>query len=421
MSPPRPGPRTASRTPSPPHEASQLSSPAVGRGGRSTPVSPPTWWQRWAQRGLFRLVAPREVGGWEAPLPVQLAVHEELGAADPSAAWCVTNAAVAGRAAAYLGDEARALVFAEPTACYAFSNLVSGTATPVAGGYRVSGRWSVVSGASHADWAVLGARIVRDDDPAASPPVSSAAAPGAGSRSEDVRWMLVPAADMAIEETWADASAMRGSGSHTVELVDAVVPETLAHSWEHPLRVDRALYRLRHTSVTGTAAAAISLGVLRAALAQLTRTLSGYRSSLDDAAPRDWPNVQVTVAQLTASRRAAWAGLLGAAEDVWASATSTSTSTLVSASGGNGSAVDWVPPAARAALFAAADHAVQVALAGVSRAYVCGTGGVLQRGHPLELALRDAHGMAVNWERLRRMVYDAGSVLLGQPPRFRAM
>ena len=59
------------------------------------------------EAGMFRLVAPREVDGWEAPLTDQLVVHEALGAADPSAAWCVTNAAVAGRAAAYLDDDAR--------------------------------------------------------------------------------------------------------------------------------------------------------------------------------------------------------------------------------------------------------------------------------------------------------------------------
>jgi alkylation response protein AidB-like acyl-CoA dehydrogenase len=342
--------------------------------------------------GLFRLVAPIEVGGWEASLPQQLAVHEELGAADPSAAWCVTNAAVAGRVAAYLGEEARALLFVGPAACYAFSNLVSGTAVPVDGGYRVSGRWSVVSGAHHADWAVLGARI--------------------GGNDGVVRWMLVRASAMTVVETWADASAMRGSGSHTVEVSEAFVPEPFAHSWDRPLRLDRPLYRLRYTSVTGTAAAAIGLGVLRNAIAELTATLSSYRSTLDDAAPREWPNVQEAVAELTAARRAAWAGLMGAAEEVWAAACSGG-----SGSGGSGS----VSPAARATLFAAADHAVQVTLAGVSRAYVCGTGRVLQRGHPLELALRDAHGMAVNWERIRRMIYDAGSVLLGQPPRYRAM
>jgi len=343
--------------------------------------------------GLFRLVAPREVGGWEASLPEQLDVFEELGAADPSAAWCVSNAGVAARAGAWLGDEARAAVFADPAACYSFSNLVAGTATAVDGGYRLEGRWSVVSGSAHCDWAVLGARVVPDGTAA-----------GAHGEPASVRWMLVPAADLSLERSWDDASAMRGTGSHTLVVHDAFVPEHLAHSWERPVRSTGVLYTLRQTSVTATTAAATSLGALRAALGELVGTLSSYRSSLDDAAPREWANVQLTVAELDATRRAAWAGLRTAADDVWAAA------------GAGG-----VPAPVRAALFASADHAVQVSLASVSRAFVCGTGGVLRRGHPLELALRDVHGMAVNWERIRRMIFDAGGVLLGQEPRFRAL
>lgn len=367
--------------------------------------------------GMFRLVAPREVGGWEASPPTQLAVYEELGAADPSAAWCVSNAGVAGRVAAYLDDDARAVVFADPAASYAFSNLVAGSAVPVDGGYRVSGRWSVVSGATHADWAVLGARI---EAPAVAPEVAPGDPGGdlgRGSGGDAVRWMLLPAAELTVEPTWADASAMRATGSHTVVVTDAFVPEALAHSWDRPVRVDRPLYRLRFTSVTGTSAAAISLGVLRSALAELTATLSQYRSSLDDATPRDWPNVQLAVAELTASSRAAWTGLLDAAESVWAAADP-------GAGGVDGpDGVDGGGPTAaqRAALFAAADHAVQVSLGGVSRAFVCGTSAVLQRGHVLEQALRDVHGMAVNWERIRRMIFDSGRVLLGQDPRFRAL
>jgi alkylation response protein AidB-like acyl-CoA dehydrogenase len=273
---------------------------------------------------------------------------------------------------------------------------------------------------THAGWAVLGARIELEserphagghhdagghdsdngDDDAGTGGDRSAVASG------PVRWMLVPAADMTVIETWNDAAAMRGTGSHTVELVDAFVPEELAHSWSHPLRIDRPLYHLGRTSVTGSGSAAIALGVLRSAIAELTGLLSGYRSALDGAAPRDWANVQHTVAELSAARRAAKAGLVEAAEEVWAAA---------EAPGGD------VPVRLRAELFAAADHAVQVALAGVSRAFVCGTGRALQQGHPLEQALRDVHGMAINWERVRRMVYDAGRVLLGQEPRYRAM
>lgn len=367
--------------------------------------------------GMFRLTAPREAGGWEAPLPDQLVVHEALGAADPSAAWCVTNAAVAGRAAAYLDDDARAQLFAAPSASYAFSNLVAGRATPVEGGYLVSGCWSVVSGAAHAEWAVLGARLDRavtvppridtdidtDTDTDTDDTIDDAVAGEPG----EVRWMLVPASCWSVEPSWEDAGAMRGSGSHTLRVAGTHVPEAFAHSWERPLRIERPLYRLRYTSVTGTATAAISLGVLRGATEHLTATLSTYRSSLDGASPRDWPNVQLAVAELTAARRAAWSGLRAAADDVWAAATAEPGAD--------------VPPAMRAALFAAADHAVQVALAGVSRAYVCGTAQVLRRGHPLDLALRDVHGMAVNWERIRRMVFDAGGVLLGREPRHRAM
>ena len=70
--------------------------------------------------------------------------------------------------------------------------------------------------------------------------------------------MLVPSGAWSVEQTWADASAMRGSGSHTITVAEAFVPEALAHSWERPLRIHRPLYRLRFTSVTGTAAAAIA-------------------------------------------------------------------------------------------------------------------------------------------------------------------
>jgi len=358
-----------------------------------------------AGEALFKLVAPREVGGWEASLPEQLETFEQLGASDPNAAWCVSNAGVAGRAAASLDDATRAEVFADPRACYGFSNLSTGVATPCPGGYRLHGRWPVVSGATHCDWVVLGARVTAAGPASPGDTDRSGAAGPPAAGAEEIRWMLVPVEAYTVEETWAEASAMRATGSHTVVVADKFVPEGRAHSWDRPVRSPGPLYRLRFTSVTGTSAAAISLGVLRSALAELADHLAGYRSSLDDAAPRDWPNVQLTVAELVAAHRAAWAGLQVAAADVWAAA----------------EAGEEVPAPARAALFAAADHAVQVSLGGVSRAFVCGTGGVLRRGHPLELALRDVHGMAVNWERLRRMVFDAGSVLLGQPPRFRAM
>src|SRR5918992_1297664 len=65
------------------------------------------------QAGLFRLYAPREVGGLEVPPLVMLAVLEVVSAADPAVGWYVLNSAPACLAAAYLPEAARTELFAE--------------------------------------------------------------------------------------------------------------------------------------------------------------------------------------------------------------------------------------------------------------------------------------------------------------------
>ncbi|MDH4144474.1 MAG: acyl-CoA dehydrogenase family protein [Acidimicrobiia bacterium] len=352
--------------------------------------------------GLFRMGAPAEYGGLEAPLPDQLAAHELLGRADPTLAWCVTNSGVAARIAAYLEPGAAALVYGEPGSVYGFSNVAGAEARPVDGGFELSGRWPVVSGAHDVAWAVLGATVT---PPAPEPGGQSAGAAEPPDGRPDVRWMLVPAADLVVEDTWADANAMRGSDSCAVRVDGAFVPAELAHSWSWPRRIDRPLFRLAHTSVTSASTAAICLGVASGALDSLVDILAATTSTLDGTAPRDWPNIGATVAEQTAALRAARSALHGVAAEVWHAVVT------------DGQA----PPRSRAEMFAVADHAMHAAITAVSRAYVCGTAKALRRGHPLDLALRDVHGMAVNWERLRRLGFDAGRVLVGEEPRFRAL
>ena len=63
---------------------------------------------------MFRLVAPRAVGGAQLPLPVQLAVWEELARVDTAVAWCSWNCAPAGYFAAFLPADAASAVYARP-------------------------------------------------------------------------------------------------------------------------------------------------------------------------------------------------------------------------------------------------------------------------------------------------------------------
>src|SRR5262249_20854791 len=80
-----------------------------------------------------------------------------------------------------------------------------------------------------------------------------------------------------------------------------------------------------------------------------------------------------------------------------------------------------IAPLWRARMHAIADHATRTARDAVSRTFACGSVDVLHAGHPLEQALRDIHAFSVQWERYRRLHYEAGRVLLGgasQDPLF---
>jgi alkylation response protein AidB-like acyl-CoA dehydrogenase len=393
--------------------------------------------------GMFRLSAPREVGGVEASLPEQLAVYEELGRGDPNVAWCAANAAVAGRAAVLLDDAARRQVFADRDAYFGFSNVPGGTTRRADGGQRVTGTWPVVSGAHDAAWSVLGVIVTAEPSAESSGPSGprTPGAPGGGGPTgrprPDIRWALIPQGDVEVVDTWSDAGAMRGTGSHELRTVDAFVPDSLIFTWDRPGRTNRALQRLGGTSATNATAASIALGVLRSAIDTLVEVLATRTSTLDGSRPRDWPNLQQAVADLSASWRAARAGLAEAGTAVWEVVTATGSARQTGTESAAAERIErddaarridresTAPDgrrflAARAELFAAANLAVDTAVAGVSRAYVCGTADAVRRGHPLDLALRDVHGMAVNWERLRRLHYDAGRVLLGQDPQHRS-
>ena len=61
------------------------------------------------QAGLFRLFAPHEVGGLEAPPTVALAAIEAVSAADPAVGWCIGNSQPACLAAGWLANARNSL------------------------------------------------------------------------------------------------------------------------------------------------------------------------------------------------------------------------------------------------------------------------------------------------------------------------
>ena len=98
-----------------------------------------------AHAGFFRIFLPAGYGGLDLNPMEGLEVLEELARVDASVAWCVWNGNTHWTTA-QLAPEVARTIHADPDVVTANSTRASGQAQIVAGGYRVSGRWSLVSG-----------------------------------------------------------------------------------------------------------------------------------------------------------------------------------------------------------------------------------------------------------------------------------
>ncbi|MGX9889750.1 acyl-CoA dehydrogenase family protein [Streptomyces sp. NPDC002276] len=246
--------------------------------------------------GFARHFVPRahggEAGGFaEVTLAVGL-----VGEGCTSAAWAASLAAYAGRYGAFLPEEGQADIWADgPDALLAGALMPSGKAEPVAGGWRLSGEWKYISGVHFADWALACAAVPSEG------PVDPDARP-------EVRFFAVPRADFAIEDSWFTVG-MRGTGSDTLLLTDAFVPEhrTLPRSAVHAGRApasDARCHLVPMYAVSALPFAAPLVGAARGALrAWIART--GARVDRRGQAVGEKPSTQVALARSAAEVDAA--------------------------------------------------------------------------------------------------------------------
>src|SRR6266536_628816 len=209
-----------------------------------------------ARAGLFRIALPAAYGGLDRTPMEGLEVFEALAQADASVAWCVWN----GNAYWTVTQLARAVageIFADPNVIVANSTQPKGQAAIVQGGYRVSGRWSLVSGCQISDWLQLLCIVHRDGKPRLTP----AGLPQA-------RFMFCRAADCEIVDTWT-ASGLRGTGSHDVVVRYLFVPKRHGSFHADPPVLADARYRLPSWTREIPGCGAIALGIARGAIEAL--------------------------------------------------------------------------------------------------------------------------------------------------------
>lgn len=324
--------------------------------------------------GVFASLVPAELGGGEVEPRELVAIVESLAAADGSAGWCAGVGATAGLAAAYLPAVGAAELFGRPPAIAAGVFAPRGKLDGGDGGARrLSGRWPLASGISHAG--VVGLGCI---DPDRGP-----------------LYAVVPRTDVEVIETW-DPLGLRATASHDVT-ADVVVPEEriVDLAGGDPV-AGGPLYSFPLFGLLALSVSAVCTGLALGALADIrevanARTPLGSRRAL---AERE--TAQESVAAAEGALRAARAGVDGAIAAAWSKA----------------EAGEPLGTEERLGLRLAATHAARTSVEVVDLAHRMSGSGGLYRG-VAERRLRDVHTAAQHMIVAPATFELAGRILLG--------
>lgn len=309
---------------------------------------------------------PRDLGGLESEPDELISVIEELSRHDASAGWSV----LIGNTSAFLAwlepAAARSVVelTARPVVAGSMAPLGRGELTDDGASYRLTGRWPFASGCAHADWMMAGFIVTEGGRPKLTP--------GGGPQ---MRVAFLPAADVAIEDTWY-AAGLAGTGSNDISITNALVPaDRTAVPYRDPSNQPGPLYRLSPYNVLMVFFAGFPLGVARRALDELVRLAAGKRRTSAQEVLLEDPLVSTELVADEAMLHAAGQGVRARAAEVW--------ETL-------GSGRD-LTERQRAGLAAATIHAFDVGRDIATRAFHAAGAAALAEESPLQRCLRDMH------------------------------
>jgi alkylation response protein AidB-like acyl-CoA dehydrogenase len=154
--------------------------------------------------GFFRVMVPKRYNGLELDISVVAEVGRLLGRVCASSGWVIPWLGWHNRGLAMFPQSVQDEVFARGFGLTAGSTTLTGQARRVAGGYRVSGKWSWGTAILHADFASLGALVPEQNNR----PIT----------------ILPRRSDLILHDIWF-TEGMRATGSVDMELRDAFVPE----------------------------------------------------------------------------------------------------------------------------------------------------------------------------------------------------
>ena len=226
--------------------------------------------------GFYRMLVPRRYGGLEVDIPTFLGVVMELARGCPSTAWCLCLAAGhALQVGALYDEEAQAEIFADPDFRCPAVAAPAGAAARTDDGWLLNSTHPYSSGAPYATFYMGQTFVSGEHAPGGGPLILLFVAP------RD-RWRML--------DDWGDSLGLKGSGSHSVRLENAVVPRHygLENTWMVDTDVSRGTpgYRLhgnpmyagRTLSFFEMELASIMVGAVKGALDEYEQVLRSRKT-----------------------------------------------------------------------------------------------------------------------------------------------
>lgn len=342
---------------------------------------------------LLRAVQPRRYGGHELDLWTFYRGVMETAGACPSTGWVLGVVGVHQWQLALFPQQAQEDVWGDDASAQISSSYApTGRVESADGGYRLSGSWSFSSGCDHCRWAFLGG-VVRGTD-----------------GRPDMRTFLLPRSDYEIVDDWR-VSGLCGTGSKSIQVVDAFVPEHRTHRFVDAFARQSPgqpvnpgpLYRLPFGCVFSSTIAIPAIGAARAAL-HLYRDQTRERlSAYDFAKVAEDPFAQVRLAHATAEIDAAHLRL----EQIWSELTA-----LAEADAD-------IPVTLRRRCRLDSAGAVARCVDAVDRVFEASGGRAIFLDNPVQRYFRDVHAMrahAMNNPDKAAQLFGRAELMPGAPP-----
>jgi alkylation response protein AidB-like acyl-CoA dehydrogenase len=342
------------------------------------------------ERGFFRMLLPRSLGGGELLPAPYVRVVEEIAKGDASAAWCLNQGCGCAMTAAYLEPAAAKEVFGGPRGILAWGPG-PGKAQIVEGGYRVTATWSFASGSHNASW--LGCHVPIYDQNGKQ----LLHADG----SPVIRTPVFPKSCAEMTDIW-HVIGLRGTGSDKYSVTDLFVPADFvaARDDDSTRREDGLLYRFSSLQLYASGFAGVAMGIAHSTLdafVALARDKVPFRGK---AALRDNNVVQSQVAQSEARLRSARAFLYQSLEEITAEIERAGHITLEQ----------------RMVIRLASTFAIHQSLAVVDTAYHAAGSTAIFEENPFERRFRDIHTVSQQLQGRQEHFETVGQYLLGLAP-----